>query len=199
MVSKFRHAKGGLFDNTPRGILEALLAVGGITVVLATAPALLVALSGLGYVVKANDKASRRRASQHSSYLKRNNYLVFRSAGKGRVRISLSERGKRNALKSRVRRLLSAPLPRPTTWDQKWRIIFFDIAAEDRHKRNAFRMFIKRIGAVMLQKSVWVHPFDCTEQIGLLREFFTLSNTELRLVVAGDIGDDAPLRKHFKL
>ena len=58
---------------------------------------------------------------------------------------------------------------------------------------------IRRIGAVMLQKSVWVYPYDCSEHIALLRQFFDLPEEALRLVEAHSIGDDLALRKHFKL
>ena len=51
----------------------------------------------------------------------------------------------------------------------------------------------------MLQKSVWVHPFDCSEQIDLLREFFGLSLSELRLVIADEVENDSELKRHFNL
>lgn len=191
--------KGSLFDDTPRGILEALLVGGTIVVALSAAPALLTVLGAIGYAIKADEKTRRKKLYSYASYLKRKKYLSVSRIPAGCMRVSLTPRGRTRALYARARRLLSTRIVRPARWDRKWRLILFDIAAHERGKRNAFRGFIKRIGAVMVQKSVWVHPFDCSEQIHLLREYFGLSDEELRLVVADDIGNDSGLRKAFRL
>ncbi len=199
MVQKIRQFRGTLFDDTPRGILEALLVAGGITIALSAAPALLVALGGVGFMLKAHEKNRRRKLLGYGLYLARKKYITMRSLPGRRVHIGLTSLGKRRALTARARRLLSRPIERPRAWDRKWRLILFDIAAEERSKRNAFRAFIRRIGATMLQKSVWVHPFDCSEQIDLLREFFGLSLSELRLVIADEVENDSELKRHFNL
>ncbi|OGG79963.1 hypothetical protein A3A39_01100 [Candidatus Kaiserbacteria bacterium RIFCSPLOWO2_01_FULL_54_13] len=199
MVSKIKPQRGFLFDDTPRGILEALLVAGSITVALSAAPVFVIALGALGYMLKAEDKTRRKKLNQYGNYLKRRKYITLQQVSKNQVRISLTPSGEQRALGARARRLLGTPVNRPRTWDFKWRLILFDIAAEERAKRNAFREFIRRIGAVMLQKSVWIHPFDCAEHIELLREYFSLSESELRLVVAERVGEDRLLRRHFNL
>jgi len=179
--------------------LEALLVAGSITVALSAAPVFVIALGALGYMLKAEDKTRRKKLNQYGNYLKRRKYITLQQVSKNQVRISLTPSGEQRALGARARRLLGTPVNRPRTWDFKWRLILFDIAAEERAKRNAFREFIRRIGAVMLQKSVWIHPFDCAEHIELLREYFSLSESELRLVVAERVGEDRLLRRHFNL
>ncbi len=199
MVSKLIHPDGTLFDDTPRGILEALLVAGGITVALTAAPVLLLALGGLGYALKESDKGRKRKLGQYGAYLKRRKYIAISQLPGRRARISLTSLGRRRALSARARRALSGTVARPQKWDGTWRLILFDIPAEERQKRNAFRSFIRRIGAVMLQKSVWIHPFDCTEQVNLLRDHFSLSSTQLRLVLVTSIEDDQELRRHFRI
>src|SRR3989344_4093866 len=183
-----------LFDDTPRGILEALLIAGGITVALTATPALLLALGGIGFALNANDKIRRRKLASYGAYLKRRNYIAIKAISRNRLRVSLSPLGRRRALSARTRRLLSKPISRPKKWDDKWRLILFDIATEDRRKRDAFRTFIRKIGATMLQKSVWVYPYDCSEHILLLRDFFDFSKKELRIVLAENIESDGDLR-----
>lgn len=199
MVQRMKPGQGTLFDDTPRGILEALLVGGGIIVALTTAPVLIAALGGLGYILKADERARRKKLQQYGGYLMRKKYVDIRPMGKGSVRIALTRLGRERALNARSRRILSQQIAKPSVWDKKWRLILFDIAADERGKRNAFRSFVKRIGAVMLQKSVWVHPFDCKEHIALLRDFFALSPDELQLVVADSIEHDEHLRRHFRL
>ena len=201
MVSKNNHDsknKGYLFDDTPRGILEALLVAGGIAIALSTAPTLFMALAGIGYIISAQDRARRKRVQRSFQYLNRCGYVTKRDRSNG-FRIVLTPRGRVRALHYTKRRALNTSVPRPKVWDRKWRLILFDIPTGERAKRNAFRSFIRRQGAVMLQKSVWVHPFDCVEQIDLLKHIFDFSDVHLRLIVTDSIGIDAEFRRHFKL
>ena len=88
---------------------------------------------------------------------------------------------------------------RPKVWDKKWRIALYDVPTGERLKRDAIRAALQRIGFFQLQKSVWVYPFDCGKEIHFLISFFELTPKEFRLVTTGSIGDDALLRKRFRL
>ncbi|MEK7132824.1 MAG: CRISPR-associated endonuclease Cas2 [Patescibacteria group bacterium] len=200
MVSNRRQGtKGVMFDDTPMGILEALFVAGGISIALSTAPALFVALASLGYVFKAEDRARRRKLQQSFDYLKRHKYVAIKNSSQRTTGSVITNEGYKRLKRLLMRRALASPIERHKKWDGKWRLILFDIPASERAKRNAFRSLIRRIGAVMLQKSVWVYPYDCSEHISLLRQFFDLPEDALRLVEAGAIGDDRALRKHFKI
>ena len=84
-------------------------------------------------------------------------------------------------------------------WDKFWRIFIFDIPSLESNKRNALRHFIKRLGMIQLQKSAWVYPYDCSNELKFIKEIFSLSDDNARLVVASDIGNDKKLREHFLL
>ncbi len=112
------------------------------------------------------------------------------------IYISLTEKGKKKAGWLQID---SLKIKKPKRWDGKWRIIIFDISELKRLWRDAFRGKLKELGFYPLQKSVWIYPFDCRAEIELLKEFFGLSNKELRLIVCEEIGEDRWLRKHFNL
>ncbi len=59
-------------------------------------------------------------------------------------------------------------------WDGKWRILVFDIPEKLRKGRDALRWKIKRLGFYELQKSVFVVPYECREEIDFVVEFFGL-------------------------
>lgn len=112
------------------------------------------------------------------------------------IHISLTEKGRKKAGWLQIDNL---EIKKPKKWDGKWRIILFDISELKRVWRDAFRAKLKELGFCPLQKSVWIYPFNCRDEIELLREFFGLSNRELRLIVCEDIGEDDWLKKHFNL
>jgi len=87
------------------------------------------------------------------------------------VYISLTEKGKKKAGWLQIDNL---KIFRPKKWDQKWRLIMFDITQLKKTHRDAFRGKLKELGFQPFQKSVWIHPFDCEAEIDLLRKFFGL-------------------------
>lgn len=139
-------------------------------------------------------------------YKKRNVYEAFRRLRRQgciniekknkQIYISLTERGKKMAGWLQIDAL---KIKRPKKWDKRWRVVIFDIAQLKRFFREAFRGKLKELGFYPLQKSVWICPFDCQDEIQVLREFFGLSQNEMRLITAQDIGPDEHLRKSFKL
>ncbi|MDP3733489.1 MAG: CRISPR-associated endonuclease Cas2, partial [Candidatus Daviesbacteria bacterium] len=48
-------------------------------------------------------------------------------------------------------------------WDKKWRVVVFDIEEEDRQARERFRGKLKELGFGMLQESVFISPYDITQ------------------------------------
>jgi len=112
------------------------------------------------------------------------------------IYIALTEKGKRKAGWLQIDAL---KIKKPKKWDKKWRIVIFDIAQLKKLYREAFRGKLKELGFYPLQKSVWIYPYDCRDEIELLREFFGLNQRELRIILAEDIGRDDWLKNIFKL
>ena len=112
------------------------------------------------------------------------------------VYIALSPEGKKRAGRLQIDAL---EITRPLKWDGKWRVLIFDIGELRKVHREAFRGKLRHIGFQMLQKSVWIFPFPCQDEVEVLRDFFQLSRKEARLITAENIGDDAEMRRIFSL
>lgn len=108
--------------------------------------------------------------------------------------ISLTEEGRKRA---GIYQINSLEIKRPKKWDQRWRLILFDIKELQRTKREAFRGILKNLGIEPLQQSVWMYPYECRDEINLLRDFFGLTQQELRYIVTDTIGEDLEWRKEF--
>ena len=145
--------------------------------------------------IKRFKKYPKEKLSSIFSRLKRQGLIEIKRKGK-QFYISLTDEGKKKAGRFQIDALR---IKRPKKWDGKWRLVIFDISEMKKFLRELFRGKLKEMGFYQLQKSVWVHPFDCQAEIELLREFFGLSKNELRLIVAEKIENDKELRKIFKL
>jgi len=113
-----------------------------------------------------------------------------------KIFISLSEKGKKKAEMLQIDEL---EIKKPEKWDGKWRLVIFDIAQLKKIHREGFRKKLQELGFYPFQKSVWLYPFDCRKEIELLKNFFELSDGEVKLVVAEDIGQNKFFQKFFQL
>ncbi len=110
--------------------------------------------------------------------------------------VSLTEKGKKKAGWLQIDDL---EIKKPKKWDRKWRLVIFDISQLKKIYRELFRGKLKELGFISLQKSVWVNPYNCVDEIELLKKFFGLTEKEVRIIVADNIGGVEELERTFKL
>ncbi|PIP22492.1 MAG: hypothetical protein COX38_00255 [Candidatus Nealsonbacteria bacterium CG23_combo_of_CG06-09_8_20_14_all_39_25] len=122
--------------------------------------------------------------------------LIETQKRNNQIFISLSKKGTQKAGWLQIDKL---KIKRPQRWDRKWRIVIFDIAELKKLYREAFRGKLKELGFRPLQKSVWIHPFDCRAEVDLLKDFFGLSEKELNLIIADKISNGAQIKNFFNL
>lgn len=127
--------------------------------------------------------------------LKKQGSIKIEKRGK-QFYISLTKEGKKKANWLQIDAL---KIKKPKKWDGKWRIVIFDISQLKKFFRELFRGKLKELGFYPLQKSVWVIPYECQAEIELLRDFFGLTEKEVKLIVAEKIEKPEELRKFFKI
>lgn len=98
------------------------------------------------------------------SYLKRRG-LISRFCEDKESFAEVTNKGK-NYLKSK--RLQHLAVDKPKSWDKKWRVIIFDIPEKERAIRDYLRIKLYQIGFLQVQKSVFIYPFECTQEISLI-------------------------------
>jgi hypothetical protein len=83
-------------------------------------------------------------------------------------------------------------------WDGKWRFVIFDIPEKLKSGRDALRKKIKKLGFYELQKSVFIFPYKCADEIAFIIEFFGIKKY-VRHGTMDSIDDDIYLKKFFGL
>lgn len=56
-------------------------------------------------------------------------------------------------------------IEQPKRWDAKWRLVSFDVPLDKTKERVRFTKQLKRLGFIQLQKGLWIHPFECEQEI----------------------------------
>lgn len=84
-------------------------------------------------------------------------------------------------------------------WDRKWRVIIFDIPQELHNVRTKFRKKLQSFGFYMLQKSVFVFPYNCEGDLGDIAQELKISDY-IDIIVAENIGfKEKELREYYNL
>lgn len=113
----------------------------------------------------------------------------------GSSTILLTEKGETRALTYQIDEM---KIPAMQKWDKKWRIVLFDIPERQKKARDALSKSLKRLGFYQFQKSVFVHPFECWNEIDYIIEFFSL-RPYVRMIVGEHIDNGEELKRHFRL
>jgi len=83
-------------------------------------------------------------------------------------------------------------------WDNKWRIVIFDIPEKKKKIRDLIRFHLKRLGFLQIQGSVWIYPYPCEEIVTIIKSNFNL-NDEIVYLTANPFEKDFIFRKRFKI
>ena len=89
-------------------------------------------------------------------------------------------------------------IERKGKWDNHWRVVLFDVPEGQKVLRDSLRTKMKNMGLVELQKSVFVHPFECRDEIDFLIEIYD-ARRYVRFIEAYYIDNQLHLKKKFGL
>jgi len=111
------------------------------------------------------------------------------------IAFELTEKG-RQRLEAYMIHELVLPSP-PQLWDGQWRIVLFDVPEERKHLRAVFRRKLQSLGFRYLQRSSWIYPFPCEDELRTFAERLHL--TDVVVVTAQALSNEAQFLGQFNL
>ncbi len=146
--------------------------------------------------IKKEWKAINRKAlSRAIKVLYQSKLVSEKENSDGSTTLVLTEAGKQKALTYTVDEM---EIKKPKVWDKKWRFVLYDIHDSLKPVRDAFRDHIKQLGFYEFQRSVFIHPYDCKNEIDFLIELHDIRHS-VRLVTATEIDNEPHLKEIFSL
>ena len=168
------------------------LCIGGAVALAATSPYF---VQNLLSARKKFKRYPNKKISSTFDTLRRQGFLLVEKRG-NQIYISLTEEGRKKAGMCQIGELA---IKKPKKWDGKWRLLIFDIPEKRKIAREALRGKLKELGFRKFQQSVWMHPYDCTAEVDLLKRFFGLIDKEAQLIIAEKIGEQGEWQEAFGL
>ena len=187
---------------TATKFLLMLVAMGGIAFVGATLPGLVKGIGAFSHNHRKHQKTkkrySRKQISDSFAYLKKKQLIKIVKESNGKITIRLTNNGKKRLA---AYSLDTLTIKKPEKWDGKWRVLMFDIPAHPKpynYARDALRNKIKRLGFYQIQKSVWVYPYECEDELLFVAEMFKVQRY-VEILTADRILHEDILKKKFAL
>lgn len=163
------------------------VATAGVLSVALVAPNVIKSMYKLGIMPKTGQA---RNISSSAAKLARRGYLRFEDG-----RYQVTKQGEKLLTLWSIDKY---KLTNSKKWDEKWRLVIFDIPERKRKIRRYITDIFSQAGLYRLQDSVWVYPHNCEELIGLLKTDLGVGKDVL-YVIADEIENDKYLRSHFDL
>ncbi|MBI4159666.1 hypothetical protein HY504_00705 [Candidatus Wolfebacteria bacterium] len=89
-------------------------------------------------------------------------------------------------------------LKKPTIWDKKWRLIMFDIPHNKKASRDALRAKLRQLDFYPLQKSVFVTPYPCEDEIDFIGSVFGV-RSHILILSLPTFSEDGTWQNYFNL
>ena len=137
-------------------------------------------------------KTQSRSIIRSITYLKRQRLISVIEKGNQQI-LTLSENGKKRMLQFNLDKI---SIKKSKKWDGLWRLVIFDIPEEIKRGREALRDKLKHLGFYQLQKSCFVYPYECRDEIDFITEIFQVS-PYINFIIAKSIEGEPQLEKFF--
>jgi len=140
-------------------------------------------------------KINERNLRRSIKRLYESKLIDYKENSDGTVRLVVTENGRDKILKYNLDAIV---IKKPPSWDKLWRVVIFDIPEREKRGRVALRTKLKELGFYPLQKSVFIHPYECKDEIDFITEIFGLT-PYVRFLRVKDIDTGLDLKNRFHL
>lgn len=176
---------------TATKVMLAVIALAGAAFIMATAPNIFQALG----VFKKSKRYSNKQLRNAFYTLKRRGFIETIKENDDKIKIKITKKGKEKIKEFSIDTLT---IPKPRKWDEKWHVVIFDIPNRFNRAREALRNKLKDLGFFQIQKSVWVHPYPCEDEILFIANIFQIEPF-IEILAVEEFLHGNKIRKYFNL
>ncbi len=201
-ISMDSHYTNRLKDFLDSGSTEAKVTKVALCIVaLSVSLGIVVFAAGIGNAVqvfrmfKSSRKYDKKQIREAMNTLKRAHFIEYVSDKNGVTTVRITKKGE-SKLKAFAIDLIT--IQKPKHWDGKWRMVMFDLPIRFSKARNALRFQLKKLGFVQFQKSVWIYPYPCIDEILFILDYYKVGKY-VEILEVSSITNDQKLKKYFNL
>lgn len=185
----------------PNELKQYILAALGIGVVLGGSifitPNFPIVLGGILKVIEEfkGIKIPKEKAKRVLKQLEKKKLIQIERKGE-ELFVTVKDKNNVSILKYSLREVLN--LKKRKKWQGKWFLVVFDVPEEERIKRNYLRKFLKEIGFYPYNQSVYVFPYECEKEVGLIKKIVE-GGKYANYIIAERLERESQLKTYFGL
>jgi len=115
----------------------------------------------------------------------------------GNIFVKLKDKNNLTIIKYSTKALLNFKR-KAKHWNKKWFLVFFDVPEIQKNKRDYLRRFLVYIGFYQYQKSIYIFPYECENEIKLIKKIVEGAKY-IKYIIAEKIEDEKLVKQYFKL
>lgn len=169
-------------------VLLGIVFMAGVLTVAAMAPNV--------FQIFGNNSYNKKKIQRGLYYLKDKNFVEFiKEESSGKILVKITFKGKQKLVRYSIDKM---KIEKPKKWDRKWRVVIFDVPNKYTNARNALRDKLKELGFFQFQKSAWIYPYPCFDEIIFIAKFYNVEKF-VELFIVDEMLNDYKARKYFNL
>lgn len=182
---------GEVIESILETIAEILISLGGYY-----KPRLNVIIGNLIKAVINKRRIDKKKIYRSIKMLEKREIIILKEINE-QVFVQLHDNGKSTVLKYSIKSLLNFKKSK-MEWQKKWYLVLFDVPEIQRNKRDYLRRLLLKLGFYPYQKSVYLFPYDCEEEIRLIKKIVE-GGKYMSYIVAEKIENEKLAKIFFKL
>ncbi|MFA6184013.1 MAG: hypothetical protein WC682_02825 [Parcubacteria group bacterium] len=141
------------------------------------------------------ERIDQRNFNRSISKLSKEKLIEEKISPNGSFKLLLTAEGIKQA---RMLSLIgkSINFKKPRKWDNRWRIVLFDIPEKDRAFRDILRDHLRELKFFKLQHSVFVSPYPLEEAMLEVIDLYS-AQKYVRVITALKIDNEDKIKRHF--
>ena len=147
-------------------------------------------------LVKRKEKLNKRQIKRVMQNLEKRKLIKIEEIGE-KVIVELEDSGKPLIMKHSIKNILDFKM-KNKKWNKKWYLVFFDVPEIQRNKRDYLRRYLRKLGFFPYQKSVYLFPYECEDEIKLIKQIVEGAKY-MKYIVADRIEDENLVKKFFSI
>src|SRR3989338_2720861 len=140
-------------------------------------------------------KYSKKQIQSAIDNIRRQKLIEYVADKNGKTIVKITKKGN---TRLRAFDIELMKINKPKRWDSKWRLVMFDIPMRFTKGREALRYHLKELNFFQFQKSAWIYPYPCEDEIIFIADFFGVGK-HVEILTVENIYHDEKLKKHFNL
>ena len=138
---------------------------------------------------------SKKQVRNSINHLRRQRFIEYVTDNNGETIIKITKKGE-TRLQSFAIDLIK--IKKQINWDRKWRLVMFDIPIKFTKGREALRYHLKELGFFQFQKSAWIYPYPCEDEVIFITDFFGVGKY-VEILTVENILRDKKIKRFFNL